>query len=97
MKINIDYNESAEDCISKFEIILEELGVNYQITDYDNKSSIDFKTPKEILDETEEIQMDIEDDLLIKLMMMAHEQNITLNKLIENILREQIEQENING
>jgi predicted HicB family RNase H-like nuclease len=34
------------------------------------------------------IQIDLEDDLLFKLMLKAHEQDITLNQLVENILRE---------
>ena len=39
------------------------------------------------------VQVDIEDDILFKLMLMAHEQDITLNQLVENILREFIERE----
>lgn len=39
------------------------------------------------------VQIDIEDDVLFKLMLMAHEQDITLNQLVENILREFIERE----
>ena len=34
------------------------------------------------------IQIDLEDDLLFQLMLRAHEQDITLNQLVENILRE---------
>jgi hypothetical protein len=34
------------------------------------------------------IQLDLEDDLLFQLMLRAHEQDITLNQLVENILRE---------
>lgn len=34
------------------------------------------------------IPIDLEDELLFKLMLMAHEQDITLNQLVENILRE---------
>jgi hypothetical protein len=37
-----------------------------------------------------EVELDIEKDVLFKLMLMAHEQNITLNKLCENILKEQM-------
>jgi predicted HicB family RNase H-like nuclease len=37
------------------------------------------------------IQIDLEDDLLFQLMLRAHEQDITLNQLVENILREYIE------
>ena len=37
------------------------------------------------------IQIDLEDELLFQLMLLAHEQDITLNQLVENILREFIE------
>jgi predicted HicB family RNase H-like nuclease len=36
------------------------------------------------------IELDLEDDLLFELMLEAHKQDITLNRLIENILREYI-------
>lgn len=34
------------------------------------------------------IQIDFDEDLLYQLMLLAHEQDITLNQLIEKILRE---------
>lgn len=37
------------------------------------------------------IQLDLDDELLFQLMLRAHEQDITLNQLVENILREFIE------
>lgn len=36
------------------------------------------------------IEIDLDDDLLIQLCMMAHKQDITLNQLVENILWETI-------
>lgn len=39
------------------------------------------------------VEIQLEDDLLFKLMLMAHEQDITLNQLVENILRAFIESE----
>jgi hypothetical protein len=42
------------------------------------------------------IELDLEDDLLFQLMLMAHEQDITLNQLVENILREFIKTEEAN-
>jgi hypothetical protein len=36
------------------------------------------------------IEIELEDDLLFKLMLRAHEQDITLNQLIDQILREYI-------
>ena len=38
----------------------------------------------------EEMQIDLDNDVLFKLMLMAHEQDITLNQLIENVLREEL-------
>jgi predicted HicB family RNase H-like nuclease len=40
----------------------------------------------------ETIEIEIEEELLFQLMLRAHEQDITLNQLIENILREYIDQ-----
>ena len=36
----------------------------------------------------EDVQIDIDEKLLYQLMLLAHEQDITLNQLVENILRE---------
>jgi predicted HicB family RNase H-like nuclease len=36
------------------------------------------------------IQIELEDELLFQLMLRAHDQDITLNQLIEQILREYI-------
>ena len=36
------------------------------------------------------IKIDLEEDLLYQLMLYAHEQDITLNQLVERILREYI-------
>jgi predicted HicB family RNase H-like nuclease len=38
------------------------------------------------------IQIDLEQDLWYQLMLRAHEQDITLNQLVEQILREYIDQ-----
>jgi predicted HicB family RNase H-like nuclease len=40
----------------------------------------------------ETIEIEIEEELLFQLMLRAHEKDITLNQLIENILREYIDQ-----
>ena len=40
----------------------------------------------------ETIEIEIEEELLYQLMLRAHEQDITLNQLIENILREYLDQ-----
>ncbi len=41
-------------------------------------------------DNREAITLDLDHDVLFKLFMMAHEQDITFNQLIENILRDEI-------
>jgi len=39
----------------------------------------------------ETIQVELDQELLYQIMLLAHEQDITLNQLIENILREYID------
>ena len=41
----------------------------------------------------ETIEIEIEEQLLYQLMLLAHERGITLNQLIENILREYIDRD----
>ena len=41
-----------------------------------------------------DVVLDLDKDLLYELMLMAHERDITLNQLIETILREYIKNEN---
>ena len=41
-----------------------------------------------------DVVLDLEQDLLYELMLMAHERYITLNQLIETILSEYIKNEN---
>lgn len=45
------------------------------------------------MDKFEEILIDIPNDVLFQLMLTAHQQDITLNRLVENILRETIDKE----
>jgi len=39
------------------------------------------------------IEIDLDEDLLYQLMLKAHEHDITLNQMIERILREYLDQE----
>ena len=39
------------------------------------------------------IELDLEEDLLYQLMLKAHENDITLNQMIEKILREYLDKE----
>jgi len=48
------------------------------------------------LDGKVDVVLDLEHDLLYKLMLMAHERDITLNQLIETILKEYIKNEQSN-
>ena len=41
------------------------------------------------------IGLELEQDLLYQLMLMAHEQDITLNQMIEKILREYLDRETL--
>jgi len=45
----------------------------------------------EEFDERIEVPLDLDDDTLMKLFMMAHERDITLNEMVEIILREVID------
>lgn len=70
---------------------------------YDDVKFVDLDVPEDFLAKTKAIlrgeeyddrvviHLDIEDDLLFHAMVEAHKQDITLNKYIENILREMIE------
>jgi hypothetical protein len=42
---------------------------------------------------TEEVEINLPDDVLFELMLMAHERDITLNQLCNEILREQLDRE----
>ena len=42
-------------------------------------------------DNRKEVELDLPDNELFDLMLMAHTQDITLNQLVENILREHID------
>ena len=44
-------------------------------------------------DDRAEIEINIPDDVLFALMMEAHRRDITLNQMVERILREQIDLE----
>lgn len=48
------------------------------------------KKPQSTIDKTVEIPIDINDEEFLILSKIAHEQNITFNQLINNILREQM-------
>lgn len=43
------------------------------------------------MSQRETVEIEIEEELLYQLMLMAHKQDITLNQLVENILREFID------
>jgi len=48
-------------------------------------------------DDREVIQLDIPDDVLFQLMLAAHERDITLNQMVERILREEMDREKTDG
>ena len=47
----------------------------------------------EINERTEEVEVNLPEDVLFELMMMAHHRDITLNQLCNEILREQLDRE----
>lgn len=46
------------------------------------------------MDEREVVELELEHDELFQLMLLAHEQDITLNQLVENLLTEFINKQN---
>jgi predicted HicB family RNase H-like nuclease len=48
---------------------------------------------EEILDGKSTVELNLDKEILFELMLMAHERDITLNQLVEEILRVFIEQE----
>jgi len=48
-------------------------------------------------DRPEEIEINIPDDVLFSLMLLAHERDITFNQLCNEILREQLDKEQTDG
>ena len=46
-------------------------------------------------DTRKDVEIDIPNDVLFRLMLAAHERDITLNQMVEVILRDQIEKEQI--
>ena len=52
---------------------------------------VDWTNVEEANSQKELVEIDVDDETLFKVMKMAHEQDITLNQLVENILREEIE------
>ena len=57
---------------------------------------IDIEHTLSVSDGKVDVVLDLEQDLLYELMLMAHERDITLNQLIETILREYIKNEQSN-
>jgi predicted DNA-binding ribbon-helix-helix protein len=57
---------------------------------------IDIEHTLSVSDGKVDVVLDLEHDLLYELMLMAHERDITLNQLIETILKEYIKNEQSN-
>ena len=57
---------------------------------------IDIEHTLSVSDGKVDVVLDLEYDLLYELMLMAHERDITLNQLIETILKEYIKNEQSN-
>ena len=49
----------------------------------------------EMTPSTEEVEVNLAEDVLFELMMMAHRRDITLNQLCNEILREQLDREKL--
>lgn len=49
------------------------------------------------IDNREEVELDLDDETILQLALEAHKRDITLNNMIEIILREAIDRYNVNG
>ena len=89
--------------------VKQRLGEEDKDCAYDDVKFIELETTADILrkaramvlgkkyDTRVEVPIELEDEELFRLMKLAHEQDITLNKLVENVLTRVIEQELKNG
>ena len=48
-------------------------------------------------DNREEVELDLDDETILKLALEAHKRDITLNKMIEIILQQAIDRYHVNG
>jgi hypothetical protein len=80
-------NKSVQMSKEYFIDFLNQLNIQHSI----NKNMIEIKTPKEIFEEAIPFPIDLEDSEIFRLMIMAHENNITFNDFCNKILREEIE------
>lgn len=98
--INPEYKQSHDD---------EALSRTVQIEQaWDDINYVDLEVPSDILDKARamvqgheydtrvQVPVDLPEKDLFHLMMQAHEQDITLNMMVERILREQIRKEGVN-
>ena len=44
-----------------------------------------------------EVELDLEEDVILRLALEAHKRDITLNKMVEILLQEVIDRYNVNG
>lgn len=49
------------------------------------------------VDNREEVQLDLDDETILKLALEAHKRDITLNNMVEILLQEAINRYNVNG
>jgi hypothetical protein len=68
--------------------------MNYHVTNTDNP--VDFPQTTEPADRRATVEVELDDHEWYELMKLAHERDITLNQLVEQILRDFI-QEHHNG
>ena len=89
-EIHLNYDERVEDCSKSISLILTNLKVPHEVIDSGTGIDIIYKTPKEVADEGIPVPLELEESVLIELMQMAHEKNLTFNQFCNDALREQI-------
>lgn len=88
------YNEKLVNKLDEFDITIE--GVTEELTTVNllatrkNKMQWSFKVPEEKIKETETVEIELSNDDFLKLAKHAHDQNITLNTLVNNVIKDKL-------
>lgn len=93
--INPDYKQAHRDESISKSVLANQAWDDVNYIDLETDGDFVAKTKAIINDQDYdtriELPMEMPDDVLYQLMVIAHEKDLTLNQLIENVIREQIE------
>jgi len=86
-KVAVSNKESLEAVCS----VLDTLKVPYEKVSKKKNSYVFYKTPEEVNAERIPVPLELDDVKMLRLMNMAHENNMNFNDFCNKILREEIE------